>query len=112
MDDQEAVERFHEDAIVRGDRRAGLPVVRMFLEAVPAALRGHTGLVPPLAQDPEVVEELRDARRRRVLEFAIRLGGPDGRQELRPWGRAALVEGAPDDLVCEDIEREAMDVQR
>src|SRR5438876_1088209 len=216
MDDQEAVERFHEDAIVRGDRRAGLPVICMFLdealhrslvhrprllevgdrfgdavfldtmvdflpdpshalgeaerhrehfavpardqgvrvrdrghvhhailadpldlprtaaddemqalprldhhellpedadlllgrevhdlvpalvanrgevlEVVPASLRRHTDPVPLLAQDPEVVEELRDAVRRRVLEFAARFGGPDGRQDLRPGGRAA-----------------------
>src|SRR2546430_1682649 len=239
MDDQEAVERFHEDAIVRGDRRAGLPVICMFLdealhrglvhrprllevgdrfgdpvlldttvdffpdpshalgeaerhrehfavpardqgvrvrdrghvhhailadpldlprtaaddemqalprldyyefppedaylllgrevhdlvpalvadrgevlEVVSASLRGHADLVPLLAQDAEVVEELRDAIRRRVLEFAIRFGGPDGRQDLRPRGCAALVEGAPDDLVGQDIEREAVDVQR
>src|SRR5438034_1034127 len=82
------------------------------LEVVPASLRRHTDPVPLLAEDPEVVEELRDAVRRRVLEFAVRFGGPDGCQDLRPGGRAALVEGAPDDLVGQDIEREAMNVQR
>src|SRR5947207_13484458 len=69
------------------------------LEVVSASFRGHADLVPLLAQDPEVVEELRDAVRRRVLEFAVRLGGSDGRQDLRPGGRAALVGGAPDDLL-------------
>ena len=85
---------------------------REVLEVVPAALRRHADLVPLLAQDPEVVQELRDTIRLRVLERPVGLCGTDRLEDFRPRRRPAVVQGASDDLVGQDVEGETVDVQR
>src|SRR5207302_4108356 len=50
---------------------------REVLEVVPASLRRHADLVSLLAQDAEVVQELRDPIRLRVFERPVGLRGPN-----------------------------------
>src|SRR6266487_4551583 len=95
------------------DRVAALVADRReVLEVVPAALRRDADPVAFLADDAEVGEEFRDPLRLGVLELAVRVRRANRREDLRPRGGAALVQGAADDLVGEDVESETMDVQR
>src|SRR5206468_5482646 len=74
--------------------------------------RRHADLVPLLPQDPEVVQELRDTIRLRVLERPVGLCGTNRLEDFRPRRRPAVVQGASDDLVGQDVEGETVDVQR
>src|SRR5437016_3328608 len=85
---------------------------REVLEIVPASLRRHADLVPLLTQDSEVVQELRDPIRLRVFERPVGLRGPNRLEDFRPGRRPAIVQGASDDLVGQDVEGETVDVQR
>src|SRR5256712_7131553 len=85
---------------------------REVLEVVAAALRRDADLVPFLTQVAEMGHELRDAIRLDVFELAKRFGAADRREDLRPGLRASLVERCADDLMGQDVEGEAMDVQR
>src|SRR3989442_3700591 len=85
---------------------------REVLEVVAAALRRDADLVPFLTDVAEVGHELRDAIRLDVFELAERFGAADRREDFGPRRRASLVERTPDDLVGQDVEGEAMDVQR
>src|SRR3989454_3565473 len=85
---------------------------REVLEVVAAALRRDADLVPFLTQVAEMGHELRDAIRLDVFELAKRFGAADRREDLRPGRRASLVERCADDLMGQDVEGEAMDVQR
>src|SRR2546427_3769163 len=85
---------------------------REVLEVVAAALRRDADLVPFLTDVAEVGHELRDTIRLDVFELAERFGAANRREDFGPGRRASLVERTPDDLVGQDVEGEAMDVQR
>jgi len=85
---------------------------RQILEIVAPALRRDADLVAFLTQVAEMGHELRDAIRLDVFEFAKRLGAADRREDLGPRRHASLVERGANDLVGQDVEGEAMDVQR
>src|SRR5437879_6464434 len=85
---------------------------REVLEVVAAALRRDTDLVTLLADHSEMTHELGDPFGLPVFELAVRLRRPNRREDGRPWGRSSLVECCADDLVGQDVEGKAMDVQR
>src|SRR2546426_4706100 len=95
------------------DRIAALVAnCREVLEVIAAALRRDADPVAFLANDAQVREELGDAVRMGVVELAKRLGASDRQEDLGPGRRASLVERGSDNLVGQDVEGEAMDVQR
>src|SRR5207245_11414544 len=69
-------------------------------------------LVPCMTDDAEMGHELRATVRLDVFELAERVGASDRREDLGPRRRASLVERCADNLVGEDVEGEAMDMQR
>src|SRR5439155_1748604 len=84
---------------------------RGVLEVETASLRRHADRIPLLAQDSEVVQELRDAIRLRVFERPVGLRGTNRLKDFRPRRRPAVIQGASDDLVGQDVEREPVDVE-
>src|SRR5207249_4557824 len=85
---------------------------REVLEVIAAALRRDPDPVSFLADNAEVGEELGDPLRLDVLELTKRFGAADCREDVGPWRRAALVERGADDLMGENIQGKAMDVER
>src|SRR2546425_7549593 len=85
---------------------------REVLEVVAAPLWRDADPVAFLADDAEVGEEFDDPVRLDILELAVRIRRANRREDLRPRGRASLIERGADDLVGEHIEGEPMDVQR
>src|SRR6266566_2584709 len=95
------------------DRVAALVADRReVLEIVAAALWRDADLVSFLTDVAEMGHELRDPIRLDVVELAKRFGAADRREDLGPRRHASLVERGADDLVGQDVEGEAMDVQR
>src|SRR3989441_7391074 len=99
------LEVHHRIAALVADRRE-------VLEVVAAALRRDADLVPFLTDVAEMGHELRDTIRMDVFELAERLGASDCRVGPRPKRRASLGERCADNLVGEDVEGQAMDMQR
>src|SRR2546422_2073833 len=85
---------------------------REVLEVIAAALRRDADLVPFLTDGAEMGHELRDTIRLDVFDLAERFGAANRREDFGPGRRASLVERGADDLVRQDVEGEAMDVQR
>ncbi len=65
-----------------------------------------------MTNDAEVGQEFGDPLRLDVLKLAVRIRRADRREDVRPRGSSASVQGAADDLMGEDVESETMDVQR